>query len=69
MNRGSLGPMHPEQRRIFQSKSAARKPELAEMLYREAWDLKLAGLKALHPDWEDSKIQEKVREIFLYAQT
>jgi hypothetical protein len=64
-----LGQMHPEQKRIFQSMSPARKLELAEMLYREAWDLKFAGLKALHPEWEESRIQEKVREIFLYART
>jgi len=61
--------MHPEQKRIFQSMSPARKLELAEMLYWEARDLKFAGLKALHPDWEDSRIREKVREIFLYATT
>jgi hypothetical protein len=61
--------MHPEQKRIFESMSPARKLELAEMLYWEAWELKVAGLKALHPDWEDSKIKEKVREIFFYART
>lgn len=69
MNRESLVQMHPEQKRIFQSMSPARKLELAEMLYWEARELKLAGLRALHPEWKDSKIQEKVREIFLYART
>jgi hypothetical protein len=61
--------VHPEQKRIFQSMSPARKLELAEMLYWEARELKFAGLKTLHPDWEDSKIRQKVREIFLYART
>jgi hypothetical protein len=47
--------------------SPARKLELTEILYWEVRDLKFAGLKALHPEWEESKIREKVREIFLYA--
>jgi hypothetical protein len=61
--------MHPEQNRIFQSRSPAQKLELAEMLYWEAREVKFAGLKAPHPGWGDPKIQDKVGEIFLYAQT
>ena len=38
-------------------------------LYRSARELKAAGLRAQHPDWTEKEIQEKVREIFLYAIT
>ena len=38
-------------------------------LYHCAWDLKAAGLTAQNQDWSEKQIQEKVREIFLYART
>ena len=61
--------MHPEQKRIFQSMTPEQKLEVALRLYYSARELKAAGLRAQHPDWSDEEIQEKVREIFLYART
>jgi hypothetical protein len=38
-------------------------------LYHFARELKAAGLRAQHPEWSEKEIQEKVRDIFLYATT
>ncbi len=62
-------PMHPEQRRILQSMSPERKLQLAIRLYDSARELKAAGLRLQHPDWNEEEIREKVREIFFYART
>jgi hypothetical protein len=61
--------LHPEQKRIFQSMSPEQKVKLVLGLYRSARKLKEAGLRAQHPDWSEEQIQQKVREIFLYAGT
>ena len=45
------------------------KLEVSMELYHFARALKAAGLRAQHPDWSEKKIQEKVRDIFLYATT
>jgi len=42
---------------------------IAANLYHAARALKSAGLRDQHPDWSEKEIQEKVREIFLYATT
>ena len=44
-----------------------QKLKVAMDLYRSARELKAAGLRSQHPDWSESEVQEKVREIFLYA--
>lgn len=62
-------PLHPEQKRIYQSMTPEQKLRIALDLYHCAWDLKAAGLRAQHPDWSEKQTQEKVREIFLYART
>ena len=46
-----------------------KKLQLALDLYYSARELKAAGLKRQHPDWSTEKINQKVREIFLYART
>jgi len=61
--------MHPEQERIFQAMEPEKKLRVAQMLYYSARQLKAAGLKAQNPDWAEEKINNKVREIFLYART
>jgi hypothetical protein len=61
--------MHPEQVKTFKSMTPAMKLRLAERLYYSAHRLKEAGLRAQHPDWSEAQIKQKVREIFLYAQT
>lgn len=44
-----------------------KKLQLAMDLYYSAKAIKAAGLKKRHPDWSTEKINQKVREIFLYA--
>ena len=55
------------QKKIFRSMTPAQKLDLAIQLYYSAKELKEAGLRAQHPNWTEKKIEEKVREIFLYA--
>jgi len=61
--------MHPEQQKKFKAMSPEKKLKLASDLYYSARTLKEAGLRQQHPDWSESQIQEKTREIFLYART
>ena len=61
--------MHPEQERIFQAMEPEKKLRVAQMLYYSVRQLKAAGLKAQNPDWAEEKINNRVREIFLYART
>ena len=61
--------LHPEQKKIYQSMTPEQKVRIALDLYHCAWDLKAAGLRAQVQDWSEKQIQEKVREIFLYART
>jgi len=46
-----------------------KKLQLAMDLYHAAREFKAAGLKRQHPEWSEEKINQKVREIFLYART
>jgi len=61
--------MHIEQKRIFQSMTLEQKLQLAVRLYYSARELKAAGLRMQHPDWNEETVKDKVREIFLYART
>jgi hypothetical protein len=61
--------MHPDQKRIYQSMTPEQKLRIALNLYYSARELKAAGLRAQHPGWSENEINEKVREIFLYART
>jgi hypothetical protein len=46
-----------------------QKLNVALELYYSARELKAAGLRSQNPGWTDEMIQDKVREIFLYART
>ncbi|MGB2669770.1 MAG: hypothetical protein WA621_08450 [Candidatus Acidiferrum sp.] len=61
--------MKTELQQILQAMSPAQKLRAPERLYRSAWQLKAAALRAEHPDWTDEAIREAVREIFLYARS
>jgi hypothetical protein len=49
--------------------SPSQKLRIALRLYYSAWQLKEAGLRLHHPDWTEKEVQEKTKEIFLYART
>ena len=45
--------------------SASEKVAIMHSLWRQAWSLKTAGVRAHHPDWSPEQVQAAVREIFL----
>jgi hypothetical protein len=49
--------------------AAEEKLNIALRLYYSAKELKEVGLRAQHPDWTEEMIEDKLREIFLYART
>jgi len=61
--------MLPEQKRIYQSMTPEQKLRTALKLSHSARELKATGLRAQHPEWSENEINEKVKEIFLYART
>ena len=61
--------MHPEQKKSYQTMTPEKKLQVAMDLYYSAREIKAAGLKRQHPEWSSEKIDQKVREIFLYART
>jgi len=61
--------MHPEQKKIFQSMTPEQKLDAALSLYHSSRYLKAAAMRQQHPDWSDEMVEQKVREVFLYAQS
>ena len=59
--------MHPEQKKSFQAMTPEQKLQVALDLYHSAREIKTAGLKSQHPEWTPDTLNQKVREIFLYA--
>lgn len=57
------------QNQILAKMSPGKKLELAMQLYYSARELKAAGLRADHPDWDEKQVQQAVREAFLYARS
>ncbi|MCF6269704.1 MAG: hypothetical protein L3J41_08340 [Melioribacteraceae bacterium] len=53
----------------FKGFSPEKKLDLSMQLYHSAKELKRAALKQFHPDWDDEKINEEVRRVFLHART
>ncbi|MHC4538818.1 MAG: hypothetical protein ACYS74_03440 [Planctomycetota bacterium] len=57
------------QNHILAKMAPEKKLEAAMRLYYSARELKAAGLRAEHPDWEETQVQQAVREAFLYARS
>ena len=49
---------------ILRAMSGVQRLRLAERLYWSARKLKLAGLRAQHPDWPEDRLQAEVSLIF-----
>ena len=45
--------------------TASEKVAVMQSLWRQAWSLKLAGVRAQHPDWTPVQVDCEVRAIFL----
>ena len=50
-----------EQLEIYKRMTPAQKWKIVNDLYVTAWQMKAAGLRAQHPGWSETQIQEKVR--------
>jgi hypothetical protein len=61
--------MDLKQIELYRLMSPSQKLRIALRLYYSAWQLKEAGLRLHHPDWTEKELQEKTKEIFLYART
>jgi hypothetical protein len=61
--------MHVEQIRIYRSMTPDQKYQVFLSLYRTARQLKAAGLKLRHPDWDEKQIEAEVKRIFTHATT
>ncbi len=57
------------QNQILAKMSPEKKLEVAMQLYYSARELKAAGVRADHPDWDEKRVQQAVREAFLYARS
>ncbi|MBU0560329.1 MAG: hypothetical protein KJ799_11795 [Bacteroidetes bacterium] len=53
----------------FKNMAPEKKLELSQKLYYSARDLKKAALAQFHPEWNVQKIENEVRNCFIYART
>ena len=51
-------------RQRLQRMTAAEKLRLMDALWRQAWSLAAAGIRARHPHWDESLVKAAVREAF-----
>lgn len=54
---------------VLRRLSPLQKLKSAQVLHETARLLKAAGLRLIHPDWSEDKVQETVKKIFLHART
>lgn len=59
----------PEQIAAWRAMTGVRRWRLAEGLYWSARKLKMAGLRAQHPDWPEHQLSDELRRIFRHART
>lgn len=59
----------PQQIEILRTMTGEQRLRMAEQLYWTARRLKMAGLRAQHPDWTEARLSAEVLNIFLHART
>jgi hypothetical protein len=57
----------PEYAAALQRMTGEQKWRTATDLYWAARDLKAMALRHQHPDWTETQVQRKVKEIFMHA--
>lgn len=62
-------PIHPLQLEGFRRMTPAEKLRLVAQLYDAGIRLRIAGLRAVHPDWTDERLEREARRALLYAGT
>ena len=50
---------------LIREMSPARRLDTAWSLYRMAWDIKMSGLRSLHPEWTEAALEARTRRIFV----
>jgi hypothetical protein len=59
----------PRQIEILRGMTGEQRLRLAEQLYWSARKMKMAGLRAQHPEWTQERLEEETRRIFVNART
>jgi len=49
---------------ILRRMTPAEKLDVMQGLWRQAWELKAAGVRLQHPEWSQERVAAEVREIF-----
>ena len=62
-------PIHPVQLEGFRRMTPAQKLEMLCALYEAGIQLRMAGLRGVHPDWTDERLQFEARRLLLHAGT
>ena len=61
--------MHPVQKTIYAAMTPQQRWAQAVQLRRSAWLMKAAGIRIQHPEWDETRVQDETRRIFLHART
>ena len=64
-----LEPIHPVQIEGLKRLTPADKLRMVAEMYETGIRLRMAGLRATHPDWPDERLEREVRRSLLYAGT
>ena len=62
-------PLHPLQIEGFKRMTPAQKLQMVADLYETGIQLRVAGLRLMHPDWPQDRLEFEARRALLYAGT
>ena len=66
----AIGQIHPVtpaatiELAVLRRMTAGQKIAVMNALWRQAWALKVAGVRWLHPEWPDQQVAAEVRRLF-----
>ena len=69
MSAAMLEPLHPVQIEGFKRMSPAQKLQMIADLYEAGIQLRVAGLRAAHPDWPAERLEFEARRSLLLSGT
>lgn len=69
MTSAMLEPLHPVQIEGFKRMSPAQKLQMVADLYETGIQLRIAGLRSVHPDWPAERLELEARRSLLHAGT
>ena len=59
-----MTPLERVETEILRRMTPTQKLAVMHALWRQAWDLKTAGVRMQHPEWTTEVVAARVREIF-----